>query len=92
MFPGGSLISTALGIGNDLLGLVDGDGSGGGGGTMGVTAAAAVNINLDEVKHELASIKHETGALKETLAEHGDQLLDIKVGLICCLQSGNIPL
>ena len=37
-------------------------------------ATAALNINLDEVKQE-------TGAIKETLAEHGEQLVDIKVGL-----------
>ena len=55
---------------------------------MGVAATTAgVNINLDEVKHEIASIKHETSAIKETLAEHGEQLGDIKVGLIC----SNIP-
>ena len=83
LFPGGSLISTALGIGNDLLGLVGGDGSGAGGGVGGCGGGGAVNLNLDEVKHEMASIKHETGAIKETLAEHGDQLVDIKVGLVC---------
>ena len=90
LFPGGSLISTALGIGNDLLGLVGGDESGGGGGGGGMSGTAAVNINLDEVKHEIASIKHETGAIQETLKEHGEQLVDIKVGLICW--SVNFPL
>ena len=82
MFPGGSLINTALGIGNDLLGLVGGEDSGGGGGGGGMMGAA-VNLNLDEVKHEMASIKHDTGAIRETLAGHGDQLVDIKVGLFC---------
>ena len=49
-----------------------------------MSGTAAVNINLDEVKHEIASIKHETDAIQETLKEHGEQLVDIKVGLICC--------
>ena len=58
-----------------------GGGAGGGGGVM--SGTAAVNINLDGVKHEIASIKHETDAIQETLKEHGEQLVDIKVGLIC---------
>ena len=52
-----------------------------------MSGTAAVNINLDGVKNEIASIKHETDAIQETLKDHGEQLVDIKVGLICWLVS-----
>ena len=53
-----------------------------------MTGVPAININLEEVKQEIGSIKQETGAIKETLAQHGEQLVDIKVDLL----AGNIPL
>ena len=53
-----------------------------------MTGGPAVNINLEEVKQEIGSIKQETGAIKDTLEQHGEQLLDIKVDLL----AGNIPL
>ena len=79
-----------LDIGNSALGLVGGGGGGGGGGGKGVvqggssgamitSQAPAVNINLDGVRDEIASIKKETNDIKEALKEQGEQLKDIKV-------------
>jgi len=88
LFPGGGLISSVLDIGNSALGLVGGGGGGGGGGkgvvqggssgAMIASQAPAVNINLDGVRDEIASIKKETNDIKEALKEQGEQLRDIK--------------
>ena len=41
--------------------------------------APSVNINLDGVRSEIASIKKETDEIKDALREQGEQLQDIKV-------------
>ena len=88
VIPGGGLISSVLDIGNAALGLVPGGGGGGGGGGGRVMGggggmisgqAPAVNINLDGVRSEIASIKKETDEIKDALREQGEQLQDIKV-------------
>ena len=89
IIPGGGLISSVLDIGNAALGLVPGGGGGsggggggrvmGGGGGMISGQAPAVNINLDGVRSEIASIKKETDEIKDALRDQGEQLQDIKV-------------
>ena len=51
----------------------------GGGGAMISGQAPAVNINLDGVRSEIASIKKETDEIKDALRDQGEQLQDIKV-------------
>ena len=46
----------------------------GGGGGMISGQAPAVNINLDGVRSEIASIKKETDEIKDALREQGEQL------------------
>ena len=54
----------------------------GGGGGMISGQAPAVNINLDGVRSEIASIKKETDEIKGALREQGEQLQDIKVRVL----------